>query len=368
MTLSSPRRRILAISAASVLVVSPVFAARQKKDDKKLQEAQQKEIQALVKQVDAMAAGQPGPSDFPIQFQNDFLKALEGRTYVPFTLTIDPAKLPPQPVAMYLRAVPRGETAAAAPAPPPPADKDRKKDDKDKDDKDKKDDKASQYPFEDVHFVDLKAPEQGQPIRLSRALSVPGGEYDVYVAIKERTPADGKSTAPPKTSILKQPLTVPNYWNGDLNTSTLILADKVDPVTTPVDASQQTERPYVLGNMEIVPAADQKFGKGEELQLLLLIYNTGISPEGKPDIEVEYTFHQKTAEGEKYFNRTEPQKFNAQSLPANFDVKAGHQVVAGQGIPLKIFPEGDYRLEVKITDKIAGKTLMREAAFTVVGP
>jgi hypothetical protein len=359
MTLA-PLRRSVFWTAAAVLVLVPAFAAAQKKEEKKLEEAQQKEIQGLVKLVDAAAAGQPAPADFPIQFQNDFLKAQEGRTYVPFTLTIDQTKLPPQPVAMYVRVVSRGAAAAT----PPPAEKDKKKDDKDK-----KDDKASQFPFEDVHFLDLKATE-GQPIRVSRALSVPGGDYDVYIAMKERAPSgdnkDNKNAPSQKTSVLKQPITVPNYWNNELNTSTLIIADKVEQLSAPVE-NAQTERPYVLGNMEIQPAADSKFGKKEELQLLLLIYNAGVGSEGKPDIEVEYTFHQKAAEGEKYFNKTEPQKFNAQTLPPTFDVKAGHQVVAGQGIPLTIFPEGDYRLEIKVTDKIAGKSLTREASFTVVG-
>jgi hypothetical protein len=35
-------------------------------------------------------------------------------------------------------------------------------------------------------------------------------------------------------------------------------------------------------------------------------------------------------------------------------------------VPLASFPEGDYRLEIKITDKIANKSLTREIVFTVV--
>jgi len=37
----------------------------------------------------------------------------------------------------------------------------------------------------------------------------------------------------------------------------------------------------------------------------------------------------------------------------------------GQAVPLASFPEGDYRLEIKITDKIANKTLTRDVNFTV---
>jgi len=34
-------------------------------------------------------------------------------------------------------------------------------------------------------------------------------------------------------------------------------------------------------------------------------------------------------------------------------------------VPLASFPEGDYRLEIKVTDKLANKTLTREINFTI---
>jgi hypothetical protein len=354
---SLSRRRALVVVAAA-LVCGTAYAGAQKKDDKKQQEAQQRDIQALVKAVEAAAAGQPAPADFPIQFQNDFLKAQDGMIYIPFTLTLDPSKLPPQPITMYIRAMSRGGAAAPAPAP-------AKKDEKKKDGKE-----PSPFPFEGVHTIDVKASQEGQPIRLSRALSVPGGEYDLYIAIKERGPLeakDAKNAPPPKTSVLKQPITVPNFWSGELSTSSLILADKAEQLSKPLTPEEQTERPYALGSFEITPAADTRFGKKEELLIFLQIYNAGVNEAGKPNLEVEYNFHQKTGDAEKYFNKTPMQSLNAETLPPAFDIKAGHQVVAAQGIPLQIFPEGDYRVEVKITDKISGKSITRSAAFTVVG-
>jgi hypothetical protein len=351
-------RRALAGAVTAAFVCASAFAAAQKKDDRKTQEAQQRDVQALVKAVETAVSGQPAPADFPIQFQNDFLKAQDGMTYIPFTLTIDPAKLPPQPVSMYIRAMARGATAAA----PPPA---AKKDDRKKDQKE-----PSPFPFEGLHVIEVKAPSEGQPIRLSRALSVPGGEYDLYIALKERGPLDAKdakNAQPQKMSVLKQPLTVPNFWNGEFTTSTVILADKAEQLTTPLTPEQQTEHPYALGAFEITPAADSRFGKKEELLIFLQVYNSSVTPEGKPNLEVEYNFHQKTGDAEKYFNKTPAQLLNAETLPPAFDIKAGHQVVAAQGIPLQIFPEGDYRVEVKITDKISGKSITRSAAFTVVG-
>jgi len=37
----------------------------------------------------------------------------------------------------------------------------------------------------------------------------------------------------------------------------------------------------------------------------------------------------------------------------------------GQTIPLASFPEGDYRLEIKITDKLATKSVTRDVKFSV---
>ncbi len=69
--------------------------------------------------------------------------------------------------------------------------------------------------------------------------------------------------------------------------------------------------------------------------------------------------------GERYFNRTEPQRFNPVILGPNFDPAAGQPVLAGQGVPLAGFPEGEYRLSVRVTDLVAGRSLERHVAFTV---
>jgi hypothetical protein len=43
----------------------------------------------------------------------------------------------------------------------------------------------------------------------------------------------------------------------------------------------------------------------------------------------------------------------------------GHQLPGSLVVPLMSFPAGDYRLEIKITDKISGKTLTQNTNFTV---
>jgi hypothetical protein len=360
------RVRALAVSAAVIatILVSSLFSegvaiaqpqAPPKGNEKKYDKAQTQEIQALVKLVNDITGGQAAPTEFPVSWQNHFLKARDQRTFVPYSVTFPQGTLTQPSVAVYVRVIKRAGAAPAVATPPvAPADKDAKP-------------ARAEFPFEDVYFVDLKAPEGKDPYRVARALSVAPGDYDAYVVIRERIPGAGKKGAPvPKTSVIKQAISVPNYWNAELATSSVILADKVEPLTAPIPENQIAENPYTFGATKIIPAADnKKFAKKEELSIIFLIYNT-TDANKKPDVTVEYNFHQKADGAEKFFNKTNPQAFNAETLPPQFDTAAGHQLVAGQSIPLASFPEGEFRLEIKVTDKISGKTVVQSVPFVVV--
>src|SRR6266851_1156229 len=62
-------------------------------------------------------------------------------------------------------------------------------------------------------------------------------------AQKEQTP-DKKNTPPAKISMIKQSVTVPDFWNGELNTSTVMVAERIDPLPAPLTPLQLVERPY----------------------------------------------------------------------------------------------------------------------------
>jgi len=321
--------------------------------------ARQAEIQGTVKLVDDLAAGQTAPNDFALAWmREDYLKSGPNAQYVPFVVTVDGSKLTSGSVALYWRVVSKAPAPAAPPAPAgAPAARPR-------------------YAYEDINFVtQLVVGAAGTPTRIARSFSVPAGVYDVFVALKEPISAQ-KGAPPPKAAVVKHTITVPDFWTSDLTTSSVIVAERVDPVTAPLSQQQMAERPYALGPIEIVPVADTKFTKKSELSLFMLIYNAKSDAANKPDVMVEYSFCQaapgteaKEGEpckaGEKFFNKTNPQNLNAQSLPAEFNLAAGHQLQTGQAVPLASFPEGAYRLEVKVTDKLASKSLTRDINFTV---
>lgn len=365
------RRGALATVFAGILSVSVSLFAQGKNqpqvDQKKLNDAQKKEVSAMQAAADAAMAGQP-QNDLGLAWvHEDTLKATEHRTYVPYIVTIDPSKLTGTNVGIYWRVVSKDQAAAMTAAAPAA--------------NGKKDDKKAAAPrptFTDEEFTPATV-QTGQPgpLKLTRSFTVPAGTYDVYVVVKEPTP-DKKGAAPGKTAVLKQTVTVPDLWNDELNTSSVIVAERLDPLPAPLTPQQMIERPYALGAMEIVPATSTKFTKKNELQPFILIYNAKLDSANKPDVSVEYNFCQaapgnepKAGEpcksGEKFFNKTNPQDLNAKTLPPGFDVAAGHQLQSGQAIPLASFPDGDYRLEIKVTDKIANKTVTRDVNFSVSG-
>jgi hypothetical protein len=361
-------------------------ADQQKPAERKLDKAQTQETQALVKLVTDVTLGAPAPSDFPMAWQNHFIKARDRRTFVPYVVSIPQGSLANPSVAMYLRVVRKGAEPVPAPrvwvsleekvyyktgdekfgtgqgtympeadaikagyqaAPPGPGSKDAK---------------AALRPesaFEDVYFTDLKTPEGKDPLRLIRALSVLPGDYTVYLVVRERPAGDKKSSAEAKTSLIKESITVPDFWQPGLATSSIIVAEKVELLSAAVPESQLAENPYDFGKTRLIPAPE-RFEEGRSFDHLSHLQ---YSRDRQKPCDRE-CFSQGRG-GEKFFNKTNPQIFNAETLPPAFDTAAGHQLVAGQSVPLGSFPEGEYRLEIKVTDKIAGKSIVQNVSFAV---
>jgi len=352
-------RRVLTfcVALAWTGTLSPALLAQNnqnnqnnRREQERRSKQEQQDIDALVKVVDGVSTGQQAPADIPLTWEsNHFVRGADGTTYVPFTVVVDRSKLAAPGVGMYVRVVSK-EAAAPAPA----ANNNDRNRDRDQNER-------VTYPWDNVHF--LEVPADG---KIQRAFAVKPGNYELFIATKERTPQQQPRNAPPlKVGMLRRDITVPDFGKPELQTSSVIIANSIEPVTTPVTPAQQQEQPYNFGTMRVVPSADMKLKKSSELQVLFWVYGAEAKG-GKPDITIEYNFHQKTGDAEKYFNKTAPQELNAQTLPPQFDVAAGHQLPGSLVVPLGSFPEGDFRLEIKVTDKVSGKTLTQNATFTVV--
>lgn len=337
------RRRVIAlmVAAAVAFAGSVAMSAQQqgaKKDERKRSKQEQQEIDQLVKLIDGVMAGQPAPTDIQMTLSPFFLKSQEQRTFVPFTMSVTGA--PAADAALYVRVV----NPSAQPDP-------------------KAKEKKVEYPWDDIHFL-TAAQLAAASGRLNRVFMATPGTYDVYVALKERLGEKAPRGAVPKQGVLKTQVVVPDFWSGELSTSSVIVTDKVNILTAAPNPEEARERPFVFGAQELIPAADMVFGKEEQLATFFQVYNAALDSGGKPNLVMEYNFHRKEGGSEKFFNKTNPQNINASNLPPSFD-PAKFPVPGGIEVPLKTFPEGDYRLEIKITDNNSKKTVTRDVNFTV---
>jgi len=339
------------------LMTAPAYAQNkgqeQQQQQRKLSGDERREYTALTELVDAVIAGkQPAPADVKLTFQHHFLRSNEN-VYVPYIVQISGGKFSSFPVAMYVRAM-----SKSAPAATPAAAKQGDN---------KPSDAPPEYPFADVYFLTENSITQaGDAGQVGRALQLPPGEYTLYIAMRERQPRDRKQ-GPPKAVVLTQPLTVPDLNKG-LTTSSVIVSRALDPAPEKLTPQQQLEQPFTISGYKIVPTFAGGIPQTGEFLFVFFIYNEGVAASGKPDLDVDYLFYR--AAEEKPFTKLATQSFNATTLPGQFDLSAGHQVFVGQGIPLKsdamTFAPGDYRMEIKITDKTNGQSITRNVPFTVV--
>lgn len=308
---------------------------------------EQQDLATLSQLVDAVSAGQQAaPAGVPIRWvDRHYIKSQGDRIYIPFTVAIDRSQLAEPSTALYIRIVsqsagaPAPAAGAAPPAPAPGA-------------------ARPTYAWDTINFVTV--PSDGH---LSRAIALPPGTYDAYIAIKDKGTATPGAT--PKLGLLRRELTVPSFAGPSLDASSVILAREVEQLQAPPPAEQQQDYPYTFGTLQISPSSDALFSKSGQVDVFFWIYNASHAG-GKPDVQVDYQFHHRMPGGElKYFNKTTPQLLNAETLPSEFNLTAGHQLLSSLAVPLSSFPEGDYRLEITITDNPTKTVLTRNVDFSV---
>lgn len=348
----------------ALLAVFQAFAAVQgdggtqadRRSQSRVEEAFRREGEALVAIADAVAAGREAPADFALTWRNDFFKAQPG-TFVPFTLTFNPQGLSSRALLLYVRVERQAGPRTGRSRPGPPA-------------------------YETIFPVRIDS-AAGQSARLTRGFAVPPGRYRVVVVVRETHEDPAAPIPQPKTGTLVRELDVPDFWTGELAVSTVILADRVEPLGEPVPPDELDEDPYAVGTSRIHPADSTAFSRDRELLVVFLVYNPAVGADKHFDVQVDYHLYRKNQggqvpggtppdargarPGERYVTRTNPQRFNPSMMGPRFDPAAGTPVLAGQGILLAGFEPGDYRLEITVTDLLSRKALSRDVVFAVVG-
>lgn len=349
-------RCLLFLATMTAVSASPLlFGQSTRPDTVRIDDATRRDGEALVAMADARARGERVPSDFEMEWRNDFFKARPG-TFVPFTLSFPASALDEGPALLYVRVEASGPARSTRTKTPPV------------------------YAYETIFPVRLEMRPGQDQIRLRRGFAVAPGSYRLTVVLRGASAAPGRGRS---AALLERTLEVPDFWTVQLATSSVILADRIDALAQPIPAAELDEDPYAVGSHRIHPAASPTFNRQAELIVVFLVYNPTVTRERHFDVQVDYHLFSEVPggaprpaaredgpaprAGEYYVTRTSPQRFNPAMMGPRFDPSSGEPVLAGQAIPLATFDPGTYRLNIVVTDLLSRRTLSRDVTFSVVG-
>jgi GWxTD domain-containing protein len=183
-----------------------------------------------------------------------------------------------------------------------------------------------------------------------KALPMHPGLYRLDVVVKD---VNGD-----KTGIFSRSYTVPDFGDEKLASSTLILADQMEPVP----AREVGTGNFVIGTNKVRPkvrSSDGKpasFTRKEKINFWLQVYNLGLDQKtNKPSATVEYqVVNTATNQHVLDFTETTAQMGNV-----------GEQVTLGRSLQLSQLDPGIYQVTIKVNDQISKQTISPTAKFAV---
>lgn len=159
-----------------------------------------------------------------------------------------------------------------------------------------------------------------------------------------------KDDASGKMGSMELRLKVPKYEDEKLSSSSLILADQIQPLPT----SRVGSGPFVIGGTRVRPSVTNSFTHDQNLGIYMQVYNLMEDPKThKSSADVRYVI---TKDGKELLNQPEdPQKLAAGT----------QQMTLEKTLPVKLLQPGHYMVQVKVTDNLRKETLSPSATFEV---
>ena len=200
--------------------------------------------------------------------------------------------------------------------------------------------------FEDVVFKDIPdalfKEALGQKALYQKALHLRSGRYKLELVLKDLNSGNMGTEY--------VVLVVPRYEEDQLATSSIILADRIERVSS----SQVGAGMFVIGETKVHPNVRDRFDRGKDMGIYLQIYHlTSGEKSRKPSVSIDYIFERENREilrdGE-----------NRSKL-----FSASQQMTLEKLFPLEILDPGQYRLRVKVTDNLSQRSVSQVAEFEV---
>ncbi|HLZ39464.1 MAG TPA: GWxTD domain-containing protein [Candidatus Sulfotelmatobacter sp.] len=210
--------------------------------------------------------------------------------------------------------------------------------------------------FEDTVQVDVPAellPRTAENASVYwKALPLRTGRYKLNVAIKD---VNGD-----RKGVWSRSIVVPEYSDDKLSTSTLIVADQMEPVPTKAIGTGN----FVIGTMKVRPRVAPADGKpavfkrdkDQKLNFWMQVYNLGVDEKThKPSATVEYDITNIAT------NKSVVQKVENTDTMGN----VGDQLTLQKSIASANLQPGVYKIQIKVNDNISKQTVDPSAVFAV---
>jgi GWxTD domain-containing protein len=210
--------------------------------------------------------------------------------------------------------------------------------------------------FEDTVQVDVPAellPRTAENASVYwKALPLRPGRYKLYVAVKD---VNGD-----RKGIWSHSILVPEYSDDKLATSSLIVADQMEPVPTKAIGSGS----FVIGTTKVRPRVAPADGKpavfkrdkDQKLNFWMQVYNLGVDEKThKASATFEYDITNIAT------NKPVVQKVESTDTMGN----VGDQVTLQKSIVAANLPPGVYKIQIKVNDNVSKQTVDPSAVFAV---
>jgi len=144
-------------------------------------------------------------------------------------------------------------------------------------------------------------------------------------------------------------LEVKRFPDGNLSASSLILADLVDTLSP-----RATDPAYRIGNLKVRPSVTKSFRPDQNMNIFAQIYG----------LQLDATTHKPSVGTEVLITRDGQEVKKINDEVTEF-AGAAQQMNFIKQIAMKDFAPGEYRVEVKITDRLATTPVVLTDKFTV---
>jgi len=185
-----------------------------------------------------------------------------------------------------------------------------------------------------------------------KALPLRTGHYKLYVAVKD---VNGD-----RKGVFSKSVNVPEYFEDKLATSSLIVADQMEPVATKDVGTGN----FVIGTTKVRPRVAPSDGKpalfkrdkDQKLNFWMQVYNLGVDEKThKPSATFEY----------QVTNVATSKQIIQQVDNTDTMANAGDQVTLQKSIKAANLQPGIYKIQIKVNDNVSKQTIETPAMFAV---